>query len=169
MDLDLVSDAFFQLRQSGSEEFEFDNVTFVLNCVDTLVGDESFIDLRKQRRRHRPLSRLEEHDRAYEAERLEQEAEAEAEADEQLDAARQRMDEKIERIESNAELDDRTKQMMLAQVREVEQRRLDVAETNIEDAKRRKIEDSFASKQRQIRQSTARSAWPPPWSRRCRP
>ena len=151
MDLDLISDGFFQLRQAGSDEFEFDNVTFVLNCVDTLVGDESFIDLRKERRRHRTLARLEQFDRSYEAERLEQEAEAEAEADEQLEAARTRMDEKIDRIESNDELDDRTKQVMLSQVREVEQRRLTVAEANIEDAKRRKIEDSFAAKEQQIR------------------
>jgi ABC-2 type transport system permease protein len=151
MDLDLISDGFFQLRQVGSDEFEFDNVTFVLNCVDSLVGDDSFIDLRKERRRHRTLARLEQFDRAYEADRLEQEAEAEAEADEQLEAARTRMDEKIDRIDSNDELDDRTKQVMLAQVREVEQRRLTVAEANIEDAKRRKIEDSFAAKEQQIR------------------
>ncbi|RUL82164.1 Gldg family protein [Tautonia sociabilis] len=151
MDLDLISDGFFQLRQSGSEEFEFDNVTFVLNAVDSLVGDDSFIDLRKQRRRHRTLTLLEERDRAFEAERLEQEAEAEKEANEQLDAARARMDEKIAKIEANEELDDRTKQVMLAQVREVEQRRLTVAEANIEDAKRRKIEESFAAKERQIR------------------
>ncbi|MEW4570589.1 Gldg family protein [Tautonia sp. JC769] len=151
MDLDLISDAFFQLRQAGSEEFEFDNVAFVLNCVDTLVDDDSFIDLRKQRRRHRTLTRLEAADRAFEADRLDQEREAEAEADDQLEAARSRMNDKIAAIEANTELDDRTKQVMLAQVREVEQRRLTVAEANIEDAKLRKIEDSIAAKETQLR------------------
>ncbi|WP_152052462.1 Gldg family protein [Tautonia marina] len=151
MDLDLISDAFFQLRQAGSEDLEFDNVAFVLNCVDTLVGDDSFIDLRKQRRRHRTLTRLEAADRAFEADRLAQEREAEDEADDQLEAARARMNEKIDAIDANTELDDRTKQVMLAQVREVEQRRLNVAEANIEDAKLRKIEDSISAKETQLR------------------
>lgn len=150
MDLDLISDQFFQLRQAGSEEIEFDNVAFVLNCVDTLVGDDSFIDLRKQRRRHRTLTRLEAADRAFEADRLQQEAEAEAEAEEQLEAARQRMTEKIAAIDANPELLDRTKQIMLSQVREVEQRRLTVAEANIKEAESRKIEDSIAAKEQQL-------------------
>ena len=150
-DLDLISDGFFQLRQAGSDEFEFDNVAFVLNCVDALVGDDSFIGLRKQRRRHRSLTMLEARDAEFEKVRLEREAEAETEADDQLEAARQRMQETIDRIEGNEELDDRTKQVMLAQAREVEQRKLTVAEANIEDAKRRKIEDSFIAKEREIR------------------
>ena len=150
-DLDLISDGFFQLRQAGSDEFEFDNVAFVLNGVDALVGDDSFIGLRKQRRRHRSLTMLERRDAEFEKDRLEREAEAEAEADDQLEAARQRMEESIDRIEGNEELDDRTKQVMLAQAREVEQRKLTVAEANIEDAKRRKIEDSFIAKERELR------------------
>ena len=151
MDLDAVSDTFFGLRQTGSEDFNFDNVTFVLNCVDSLAGDESFLALRKQRRQHRTLALLEEYDREYEADRQKRESAAEDEAEEQLAAARERMDEKIERIESDDELDERTKQIMLAQARENEQRRLDVAESNIEDQKQRAIAESLTAKQRKIR------------------
>ncbi|CAN5663877.1 Gldg family protein [soil metagenome] len=151
-DLDMISDVFFTLRETGSEEFAFDNVTFVLNCVDSLLGDESFLELRKRRKRYRTLTTLERQDQIFEAQRLEQEAEAEAEAEAQLDAARDRMRDAVAQIESNVEIDDRTKQIMLANRREGEQRRLEVAEVNIEDEKQRRIKESFAAKEREIRQ-----------------
>ena len=123
----------------------------MLNCVDALVGDESFIELRKQRRRHRTLARLERYDRAFEAERLDEEQEAEAEADEQLEAARQRMDEKIDadRVERGAGRPDQAGHAGASPRGRAAPAH--VAEANIEDAKHRKIEDSFAAKQRQIR------------------
>ena len=38
-DLDIVSETFFQLRRQGVGDFNFDNVTFALNCIDVLAGD----------------------------------------------------------------------------------------------------------------------------------
>lgn len=155
-DLDFISDGFFNLRQSGSEEFEFDNVTFVLNCVDELAGDPSFIELRKQRKKQRTLTALERQDRQFEKLRLAEEKKAEEEADSELAAAREGMDAKIQQIESNAELDDRTKQIALANLREVEQRKFEVTEANIQDAKRRKVEESLAAKERKLREIRSR-------------
>ena len=53
-DIDMLSDAFFRLREMGESQendinFQFDNVTFVLNVLDKLAGDERFIDIRKRR------------------------------------------------------------------------------------------------------------------------
>ena len=58
-DLDLISEQFFELRRQKVENLELDNVTFVLNCVDVLAGDESFVALRKRRLKHRTLRLLE--------------------------------------------------------------------------------------------------------------
>lgn len=50
-DLDLIAPAFFQLRERGAdgETLEFDNVSLVLNAVDTLTGDDRFVALRRRR------------------------------------------------------------------------------------------------------------------------
>ncbi|MGD0384143.1 MAG: Gldg family protein, partial [Thermoguttaceae bacterium] len=63
-DIDMLSDAFFQLREMGEStenelNFQFDNVTFILNALDKLAGDERFIDIRKRRPRHHTLTRIE--------------------------------------------------------------------------------------------------------------
>lgn len=64
-DIDMLSPAFFQIRERGDMpeigvNFDFDNVTFVLNVLDELAGDRRFIDIRKRRPEHHPLARIEE-------------------------------------------------------------------------------------------------------------
>ena len=39
-DLDMICEQFFELRRQKIENLDFDNVTFVLNCVDVLAGDD---------------------------------------------------------------------------------------------------------------------------------
>ena len=63
-DIDMLSDAFFQLREMGESQeneinFQFDNVTFILNVLDKLAGDERFIEIRKHRPHHHTLTRIE--------------------------------------------------------------------------------------------------------------
>ena len=58
-DLDFIGEQFFELRRRKIEDLEFDNVPFVLNCVDVLAGDESFVRLRRKRPVHRRLEALE--------------------------------------------------------------------------------------------------------------
>ena len=63
-DIDCLSATFLALRAEGSEDrelaFNFDNVTFVLNTLDNLAGDERFVEIRTRRRKHRTLSEVEE-------------------------------------------------------------------------------------------------------------
>ncbi len=48
-DVDLISDWFFVMRNLGELNLHFDNVPFVLNAVDVLAGDRTFLDLRQRR------------------------------------------------------------------------------------------------------------------------
>ena len=65
-DIDMLSDMLFALRQMGNEpgagiNLDFDNVTFVLNAIDSIAGDERFLEIRSRRSKHRTLSKFDEH------------------------------------------------------------------------------------------------------------
>lgn len=150
-DVDVMGEQFFQLRSQGVEQLNFDNVTFLLNAVDQLAGDESFIDLRKRRRRHRTLETVEELTKSYEDQRLEETREAEETADEQLELAQKRLDDAVAALEARTDLDIQTKRIMIANQQKTENRRLTVARKNIEDAKQRRIERSKADVEASVR------------------
>jgi len=60
-DIDLLSSEFMQLRSQNSEgavDWDFDNITFVLNILDSLAGDDKLIDIRKRKTRHSTLKEV---------------------------------------------------------------------------------------------------------------
>ena len=81
-DIDMISNGLFQLREQsdGGEDapFKFDNVPFVLNALDSLAGDERFLELRKRRPEHRTLVRFEERTREAEKKVIEERRERRA-------------------------------------------------------------------------------------------
>ncbi|MGO4883559.1 MAG: Gldg family protein [Bryobacteraceae bacterium] len=150
-DADLMSEQFFDLRRHGVENLNFDNVTFLLNCVDQLAGDPSFIALRKRRPKQRTLEAVEARTRTYEAQRLRESEQAEALADQRLKEAQARLDRAVQQVEQRADLDEQTKEVMIANLKSAENRRLEVARANIDDEKQRQIEDSRAEMENSIR------------------
>ncbi len=60
-DIDMLSGLFFGLRTRGDETFnlDFDNVELALNLLDSLAGDDRFIEIRKRKPKHRTLERIE--------------------------------------------------------------------------------------------------------------
>lgn len=159
-DIDFISQQFFDIRSIGPGNLIFDNVTFFLNAMDTLVGDESFVALRNRRVRHRTLERLESQTRNFIEQRAQEETEAEAEADKNLADAQSRLDAKVAEVRDRADLDAQTKQIMARNLEEVENRRLEVQKANIETAKAAAIGASEERMETQIRliQSSIRSA-----------
>jgi len=66
-DIDLMIPTFLQIRARPDEEdirWEFENVTFILNIIDTLAGDDNYINIRKRKPMYATLqvveSRIEE-------------------------------------------------------------------------------------------------------------
>jgi ABC-2 type transport system permease protein len=150
-DVDMMGEQFFELRRQGVENLNFDNVTFLLNAVDELAGDESFIALRKRRPRHRTLEAAEARTRVYEERRLKDTQEAEATAQKRLEEAQGRLDRAVEALRKRADLDVQTQRIMINNLQNVENRRLQVARKNIEDEKQRQIERSRADMESSIR------------------
>ncbi|MBI1355970.1 MAG: ABC transporter [Acidobacteria bacterium] len=150
-DVDVMGEQFFQLRAQGVEQLEFDNVTLLLNAVDRLAGDESFIELRKRRKRHRTLETVESLTKVYEDQRMEETRQAEADADAQLEQAQKRLDDAVAELRARTDLDPRARQIMIQNQQQAENRRLTVARKNIEDQKQRLIERSKAAMETSIR------------------
>lgn len=149
-DIDLLSAVFFGLRTRGDDMFgfDFDNVTFVLNVLDTLAGDDQFVEIRKRKPKHRTLERIEE---AVASARAEAEAErnkfvsiaeqAEQEASAAMQAKIGEFEKKINDLR-NAENADPQAAMravqQLASQQRLEQRKLD---TKIEQLRLKRDRD----------------------------
>ena len=150
-DLDFVSEQFFAIRAQAPGDLNFDNVTFFLNAIDTLLGDESFIDLRSRRAQHRTLERLEAQTAEFIDQRRQDEQQAEQDAEEALSQAQARLDDRVAELEGRSDIDVQTMQIMVRNLQEVENRRLEVLSTNINTEKETRIQASRERMETQIR------------------
>ncbi|MFM8380197.1 MAG: Gldg family protein [Planctomycetia bacterium] len=170
-DIDLLDGRIFGLRNRPDEVFglDFDNVTFALNVLDHLAGDDRFLDIRKRKPRHRTLERIE--DTVAEAreqadgERQKFIAEFD-EAEREANAAMQKevgeFEKKIKEMETAGDADPQAAMQAVQQLasrQRLAQRRLD---TKIEQLKRKRDAEVEAVERQlgaKVRQEQDRQKW----------
>jgi ABC-2 type transport system permease protein len=170
-DIDLLDGRIFGLRDRPDEFFalDFDNVTFVLNILDELAGDDRFIEVRKRKPVHRTLERIEaavedaraqadEERQKFIAEFEEAEREANAKMREDLSS----FEEKVRDMENSGTSDSQdlvAAMQQLASQQRLAQRRL---ETKIEGLRRKRDAEVEAVERRlgaAVRREQDRQKW----------
>jgi ABC-2 type transport system permease protein len=109
-DIDMLSDAFFQLREMGESQeneinFQFDNVAFILNVLDKLAGDERFIEIRKRRPRHHTMTRIEKETQAAQDEAAKAHEDYLNGVQKDEDDARKEMEEQLKDLQNQKDAD----------------------------------------------------------------
>lgn len=145
-DLDLFGNMFFQMHERGGDvdgdgvdDVRFDNVPFLLNVVDSLAGDDRFIELRKRRSSFRRLTKLDEETEDARKEKQSSIDEANSKADVELAEAKTALENAVAAIRERTELDETTQAIMLKSAEETENRRLAAKTEKIEREKAKAI------------------------------
>ncbi|TWT99075.1 ABC-type uncharacterized transport system [Botrimarina colliarenosi] len=155
-DIDCLSDAFFVIREMGEEEdaivqWNFQNVAFVLNTLDSLAGDERFLEVRKRTRRHRILEGVEAQTEEYREIAGEQREQFINDAKAQIAGVQEEFTAKISEIESNPDLSAVEKRQRMEQASILFGRSRDVRIAKLEAERDRQIRQTERDLAAQVR------------------
>ncbi|NNF42272.1 MAG: ABC transporter permease subunit [Phycisphaerales bacterium] len=157
-DIDLLQSAFFVVRATGQDpdapvSFDFDNVTFVLNLLDELAGDDRFVPIRSRRPRHRTLTAVERRTETAKAQANEQSRLFLDAFEEQRSEAERSLNEELARLQERPDADAREVALEVAMMTQVGQNRLQGQIETLErdrDRELERIERDLALQVRQV-------------------
>jgi ABC-2 type transport system permease protein len=156
-DLDMFADSFFSFHERGGDldgdgliDMRFDNVTFLLNALDSLLADTRFIELRKRQPEFRRLTKVDEKTKAAnEARESKLKAASEA-ANKRIQEAQAALDAAVAAIRAETGIDDRTKEIKIRAAEEAENRRLQAQTEQIEREKAQEVDRVKAEHAREV-------------------
>ena len=160
-DIDCLTSWLFDNRAQGADpdqelDLDFDNVSFVLNCLDVLAGDDRFVAIRRHRPQHRVLESIGDAQRR-EAEELQKARDAANTKEmEQIADLEKRRDDKIKELNDNKSLNFEEKRQKLALFQENERRRIAAWKEQSQrerEAELKKIKQNLASDVRRVQDS----------------
>jgi len=158
-DTDIVSDDLFRIQEGQMYGLKIDNVTFVLNAVDSLAGNTDFLALRKRRPKLRTLTEIEKRKDEFQKNLSNQIQDAETQAKERLEKAQKQMNDTVAKIEKDESIDPRTKQQLIRLARQDAQNVLDEETREITRDKTRQIDLMKDETNRQIGAREATAFW----------
>jgi ABC-2 type transport system permease protein len=155
-DIDCLSDVFFTIREMGEEEdaivqWNFQNVAFVLNALDSLAGDDRFLEVRKRARRHRILEKIEEATKKSRALAADDREKFVEEAKSQIAGVQEEFSKKIAEIQANTDLSAVEKRQRVEQAQILFGRGAEVRVAKLEAERDRQIRQSERDLAAQVR------------------
>ncbi len=146
-DIDWIAPIIFRLREMGQDpdsiiDFKFQNVSFVLNILDSLAKDDRFIELRKRTRSHRILTKVEEATEEQRKASLDEQNKFVNDARQQIEAAQDEFRKKMADLENRTDLDPRVKDQMMERERIRLERVRDVRIASLEKQRNSKVKES---------------------------
>jgi ABC-2 type transport system permease protein len=157
-DVDVMYADFFELRNQagdpnrGDMSLSPDNVTFVLNVLDSLAGDDRFIEVRKRRPAHRTLETVEIVTAGARQEALQTREKYTQQFETEKKQAQADFDKEIKSIEES-KLDPQQMAIRLEMVRATAERRLQIKLDRLQkdmDIKTKKIDRDLALQVRSV-------------------
>lgn len=144
-DIDVLYSAFFALRSRGSDpdaevNLSLDNVTFILNVLDSLADDDRFIEIRKRRPEHRTLTRVEAETEGARTEADEKRQQFMEEFDKSRDAEQKKLDERIAELQKRTDLDPQQLLIEVDMARTAGEKRLEARTEQLRDQRDQEIE-----------------------------
>lgn len=161
MDIDFIGSQFFLFRDQrvvdrrewGDEDnrYNFDNVTIVLNALDSLAGDDRFIEVRTRRPTNRTLTTLDDINiRAAEA-RNQQVLDKQREMEEGVAKEEARLNEELKKLRDNTTLKRMDKENQLRIFSAEQARRLEATRTRLQQALDRETKELARNQNEEIR------------------
>jgi ABC-2 type transport system permease protein len=153
-DIDVLSQAFMALRESPDEGFKwnFENVTFVLNLIDSLAGDESLVTVRKRKIRPSTLKLIDQQTNKSREETVKEIKASEEETNKKIEELRAKIKEdetklrtEIEELEKSAqrgdpsverEIQEKARKLMIQQLIAAERLNREIAQLERERDRR---------------------------------
>ncbi|MCC7475764.1 MAG: Gldg family protein [Pirellulales bacterium] len=146
-DIDWIAPIIFRLREMGQNpdsiiDFKFQNVSFVLNVLDSLAGDDRFLDLRKRSRSHRTLTKVEKATEEQRKTANDEQNKFRTDALQQIEEAQSEFRKKIAELENRTDLDPRVKEQLIERERIRLERQRDVRINALEEKRNSEVKRS---------------------------
>lgn len=128
-DIDMLHSDLFMLRAQGNDpdrdfNLNLDNVTFILNVLDVLAGDERFVEIRKRRPKHRTLEAIEVRTKKAREQALEKQTQFDEELQKEKAEADAQFAKEIQRLQERKNIPQMEMLQRVAEAQEIGQQRL---------------------------------------------
>ena len=152
-DVDMIGDQLFNIEMTKVEDLSLDNITFLMNAIDHLAGEDRYIAIRSRRPIFRTLSFIDARKKQIEKEQALQNLQLDDERQTQIDEFTQELQAAVDRIDADDSLSERQKRQAIevASRQRIRRLALKTEETDKEfEQQRKRLERRAVSQERAI-------------------